>query len=85
MASPRQSDRTTLRAKLFYEIAWTLASLIFLATGALTLQANAGSPHELGNFIAVFIGVFGLYGTVMGILAILDLFCPLPAPHPSTH
>jgi hypothetical protein len=86
MAPFRRPTRNAGKGQpLFFESVLTLASLIFLATGILTLQANAGRGNELGSFIAVVIGVFGIYGTAMGILAILDLVCPPARTHASTH
>jgi hypothetical protein len=86
MAPPRQLIAYPGKVRpLFFEIVSTLASLIFLATGALVLEQNSGHGNELGSFIAVIIGVFGLYGSVLGILGILDIVCPPPSAHASTH
>jgi hypothetical protein len=86
MAPPRQliSARAPGKARtLLFEVCTTLASLILLATGALALAADPGNESQLGAFFAVVIGVFGLYRTALGILAILDLVCPPPTPHVS--
>jgi hypothetical protein len=86
MAHPRQLTACPGKARpLFFEIVSTLASLIFLATGALVLEQDAGRGNELGSLFAVVIGVFGLYGTVLGILGILDIACPPPSAQASTH
>ena len=88
MAPPRQVVPVPANGKgrsLFFESASTLASLILFATGALALQAGAGEQSQLGAFFAVALGVFGLYRTALGILAILDLACPPSAPHASSN
>jgi hypothetical protein len=88
MAPPRQVVSARVPGKgrpLFIEIVWTLASIILFATGALALEFDAGNQSQLGEFFTVVLGVFGLYRTALGILAILDIVCPPTAPHPSTN
>jgi hypothetical protein len=88
MASPRQIASVYPNGKarsLFLECVWTMASLILFVTGVLALQADPGNSSQLGAFFEVVLGVFGLYRTALGILAILDLVCPPPAPHASTN
>ena len=70
---------------LFFEIVSTLASIIFFATGALVLEQHSVHGSRLAALFAVTIGVFGLYGTVIGILEILDIVCPPAPPRAASH
>jgi hypothetical protein len=70
---------------LFFEIVTTLASIIFFATGVLVLEQHPAHGSRLAAFFAVTIGVFGLYGTVMGILEILDIVRPRSSPPAASH
>ena len=86
MAHPRPSFPFAGKARpLFFEIVTTLASIIFLATGALILEQHSAHGSRLAALFAVTIGVFGLNGTIMGILEILDIVCPRHSASATSH
>jgi hypothetical protein len=85
MAPPRPSlARAGKTSPLLFKAASTLAWLILLATGVFVLSENFGGGSDLGSFIAVMFGVFGLYGAVLGILQIRDMLRQ-SAPRTSAH